>query len=109
MPGKSVLNWYDNTVSNMEESMAKRRITLTGQELENLKSQQAVLMNQLQRSNERVEELEKGLGKLKKLVSKKQITKAQPELCESIVSVIDSTVNPPVKARVNEQTSPQAV
>ena len=89
--------------------MAKRRITLTGQELETLKSQQVVLNNQLQRSNDRVDELEKGLGKLKKLVSKKQVTKAHPELCESIVSLIDQTINPPVQARVNEHTSPAAV
>lgn len=84
--------------------MVKRRITLTGQELADLKSQQATLQTQLQRSNNRVEELEAGLGNIKKLVTRKKLTKDQPELCESIASLIDLTINPPVRANISEQT-----
>lgn len=84
--------------------MVKRRITLTGQELANLKSQQTTLQTQLQRSNNRVEELEAGLGSIKKLVTRKKSTNAQPELCESIMSLIDLAINPPVKAGVAEPT-----
>lgn len=85
--------------------MVKKRITLTGQELEDLKSEQTILKTQLERSNDRVEELEAGLGTIKELVSKKKSSKAQPELCESIVSLVDLTINPPVKTKTIEQTA----
>jgi|TARA_Y100000310_G_scaffold323672_2_gene384406 hypothetical protein len=83
--------------------MVKKRITLTGQELDEIRGAQTVLETQLKRSNDRVEELECGLGTIKKLVSRKATSKANPELCESIVSLVDVTINPPVKTKVTER------
>ena len=108
MTGKSVLNWYDGNAVDMEDRMVKRRITLTGQQLADLESQQAVLKTQLQRSNNRVAELETGLDEIKKLASRKKSTKVHPELCGSIVSLVDIIINPPVKKRVTEHTHPGA-
>lgn len=105
MPAQSVLNWYGNTAVYMDDGMVKKRITLTGRELENFKSEQAILKTQLKRSNDRVEELEAGLGTIKELVSRKKSSKAQPELCESIVSLVDLAINPPVKTKTIEQTT----
>ena len=106
MTGKSVLNWYDNNAVYMEDRMVKRRITLTGQELADLEGQQTFLKTQLERSNDRVQELETGLGKIKKLVTRKASAKAHPELCGSIVSLVDITINPPVTKRISEHTPP---
>lgn len=89
----------------MDDTMVKKRITLTGQQLEDFRSEQANLKTQLERSNDRVEELEAGLDTIKELVTKKKSSKAHPELCESIVSLVELAINPPVKTKTIDQTA----
>jgi len=85
--------------------MAKRRITLTSQEMNEIQARIKTLESQLKRSNDRVEELEHGLGLLNKLVTKKTKAKTLDALCESVEDLIKITLRPPVKARevMNEE------
>ena len=79
--------------------MAKRRITLTSQEMNELNAKLSLLQSQLGRSNSRVDELEKGLGDVRRLVKKKFRSKDLKSLGDDIVEMIDLAINPPVKVR----------
>jgi len=79
--------------------MAKRRITLTSQEMNDIQTRVKTLESQLKRSNGRVDELEHGLGLLHKLVTKKSKPKSVEALCTSVEELTKITLNPPVKAK----------
>ena len=80
--------------------MAKRRITLTSQEMNEIEARIKTLESQLKRSNGRVDELEHGLGLIDKLITKKSKPKTVDAICSSIEQLVNITVNPPVEAKV---------
>lgn len=79
--------------------MATRRITLTSQEMNEITKQTTTLQSQLHLSNERVDELEKGLGVITKLINKKTKPKDLDKFCLAVQKLVDKAVNPPVKAK----------
>ena len=78
--------------------MAKRRITLTSQEMNEINTRTETLESQLQRSNDRVEELENGLIYIRKFLSKKSKPKKIEDFCDVMNELVDTTLNPPVAA-----------
>ncbi len=80
--------------------MAKRRITLSSQEMNEIEAKIKTLESQLKRSNGRVDELEHGLGLITKLTTKKSKPKTVDALCSSLEELVKITLNPPVKAKV---------
>lgn len=80
--------------------MAKRKFTLTSQEMTDLKARISTLESQLKYSNARVDELEQGLGKMTRLLQKKSKPKTVEALSDELQQLIDNTMNPPVTARV---------
>ncbi len=83
--------------------MAKRRITLTSQEMNEINNRTQTLESQLQRSNTRVEELETGLGFIEKLVNKKSKPKNIDEFRSAVRELVEFTLNPPVAAKIEMQ------
>ena len=81
--------------------MAKRRIVLTSQEMNEINTRTKTLETQLQRSNARIDELEDGLGDIRKLVQKKSKPKKIEDLCEAICDLVKLTLIPPVTAPSN--------
>lgn len=79
--------------------MAKRRITLSSQEMNEINSRTKTLESQLQRSNARVDQLESGLGIIKELMEKKTKIKDQKTLLVSLQQLVDKAINPPVAAK----------
>ena len=79
--------------------MAKRRITLTSQEMNDINGKITLLQSQLGRSNSRVDELEKGLGDIRRLIKKKFRAKDLKPLGDELTTMIDLAMNPPVKVR----------
>ena len=79
--------------------MAKRRITLTSQEMNEIETKIKTLESQLTRSNGRVDELEHGFTLINKLVTKKTKPKTVDALCTSVEQLAKITLNPPVKAK----------
>ena len=79
--------------------MAKRRITLTTQEMNEITSRTTTLESQLTRSNARVDELEKGLVKIGKLIGKKTKPKDLNRFLEEISQLVADAINPPVLAK----------
>ncbi|MFN3239822.1 MAG: hypothetical protein ACE37D_22605 [Pseudomonadales bacterium] len=79
--------------------MAKRRIVLSSQEMNEITGKIKLLESQLNRSNHRVSELENGVRKIKKLVNTKSKQKKPELLIEETNKLCDVTINPPVKVR----------
>tara|TARA_R110002072_G_scaffold59158_5_gene150751 strand:- start:21377 stop:21667 length:291 start_codon:yes stop_codon:yes gene_type:complete len=79
--------------------MAKRRIVLTSQEMNELNGKIKLLESQLSRSNHRVGELETGVQKIQKLVAKKTKRKDPDALCEEVINLAAKAINPPVTVR----------
>ena len=79
--------------------MATRRITLTSQEMNEITKQTTTLQSQLHLSNERVDELEKGLGVINKLINRKTKPKDVDKLCVAVQKLLNKAINPPVKAK----------
>lgn len=79
--------------------MAKRRIVLSSQEMNDINSKIKLLESQLSRSNSRVLELEAGVRKIKKVVNTKSKQKKPEALFEELDKLSDRTINPPVKVR----------
>ncbi|MBV1877439.1 MAG: hypothetical protein KUG79_07345 [Pseudomonadales bacterium] len=79
--------------------MAKRRITLTSQEMNEINSRTKTLESQLSRSNARVDELESGLVFIKNFISEE----AEPQDLENFITemskLVDRAINPPVAAK----------
>jgi predicted nucleic acid-binding Zn-ribbon protein len=79
--------------------MAKRRIVLSSQEMNDITGKIKLLESQLSRSNSRVSELEAGVRKIKKLVNTKSKQKNPDTLFEELDELSTKTINPPVKVR----------
>ena len=79
--------------------MAKRRIVLSSQEMNDINGKIKLLESQLSRSNHRVSELEAGVRKIKKLVNTKSKRKKPDALFEELDLLSAQTINPPVKVR----------
>ncbi len=58
------------------------------------------LESQLQRSNNRVEELETGLGTIQKLANKKSKPKNIEEFRSALRELVELSLNPPVAAKI---------
>ena len=80
--------------------MAKRKFTLTSQEMNDINARIKTLESQLKHSNARVDELEDGFGKVDKLLQKKSRPKTADALSHAILDLVNLTLNPPVTARV---------
>ena len=95
--------------------MAKRRSTLTSQEMNGIEAKIKTLESQLTRSNGRVDELEHGLSLIDKLVTIKTKPKTVDAVCTAIEHLAKVTLNPPVKAKelanelANEELSEETV
>lgn len=89
--------------------MAKRRITLTTQEMTEIDNRTRTLEQQLQRSNARVEELENGLGFIRKLITARSRPKEIKKLCSAVTELIDTTITPPVTAKLEAEALETAV
>ncbi len=79
--------------------MAKRRIVLSSQEMNDINGKIKLLESQLSRSNDRVSQLEAGVRKIKKLVNTKTKRKNPDALLEELDQLSAHTINPPVKVR----------
>ncbi len=79
--------------------MAKRRIVLSSQEMNDLTGKIKLLESQLNRSNKCVADLENGVRKIKKLVTTKAKQKKPENLFEEVSNLCDRTINPPVKVK----------
>ena len=79
--------------------MAKRRITLSSQEMSEITKETTTLKSQLVLSNDRVDELEKGLSVITKLITKKSKPKDVDKLCDAVQKLVNKAINPPVKAK----------
>lgn len=79
--------------------MAKRRIVLSSQEMNDLNGKIKLLESQLSRSNKCVAELESGVRKIRKLVNTKSKQKKPETLFEEVSVLCDRTINPPVKVK----------
>ncbi|MGK0473573.1 MAG: putative nucleic acid-binding Zn-ribbon protein, partial [Candidatus Azotimanducaceae bacterium] len=79
--------------------MAKRRIVLTSQEMNDLSGKIKLLESQLSRSNNRVSELESDVRKIQKLVEKKSKRKNPDLLCDEVIQLTSRAINPPVTVR----------
>ena len=88
--------------------MATRRVTMTSQEMNEINTRITTLEAQLQRSNGRVEELENGLGFIKKLITKKSRPKTIEKFAEAVEELVVSSINPPVTARLEAEALSQA-
>ena len=80
--------------------MAKRRITLTSQEMNEINARTETLESQLKKSNARVDELENGLTVIKKLTEKKTKPKSLASFIEQVTELVDKALNPPVIAKL---------
>jgi septal ring factor EnvC (AmiA/AmiB activator) len=80
--------------------MAKRKFTLSSQEMNDIKAQTKTLESQLKHANARVDELENGLGLVSKLLQKKSRPKTPEDLAAAVQELVNVTLNPPVIARV---------
>ena len=85
--------------------MAKRRITLTSQEMNEITKQTTTLESQLTLSNERVDELESGLTGIGKYINRKTKPKDVEKLCTALQKLVDKAINPPVKAKAETAMS----
>lgn len=79
--------------------MAKRRIVLSSQEMNELNAKLKLLESQLSRSNLRVSELEASVKNIQKLVAKKTKRKDPDSLCEEVIVLTAKAINPPVTVR----------
>lgn len=79
--------------------MAKRRIVLSSQEMNDLTAKIKLLESQLTRSNNRVLELETDVRKIQKLVEKKAKRKNPDVLCDEVIQLTSRAINPPVTVR----------
>jgi|GEM_PF-1879666 len=79
--------------------MAKRRIVLSSQEMNDLNGKIKLLESQLSRSNHRVSELEADVRKIQKLVEKKANRKNPDLLCDEVIELTTRAINPPVTVR----------
>ena len=79
--------------------MAKRRIVLSSQEMNDLTAKIKLLESQLTRSNHRVLELETDVRKIQKLVEKKAKRKDPDLLCDEVIQLTSRAINPPVTVR----------
>jgi|AntAceMinimDraft_1070359.scaffolds.fasta_scaffold140346_2 septal ring factor EnvC (AmiA/AmiB activator) len=80
--------------------MAKRKFTLTSQEMNDINARIKTLQSQLKHANARVDELEDGLGSIDKLLQKKSKPKTVDALRDATLELVNLTLNPPVTARV---------
>jgi len=81
--------------------MAKRRITLTSQEMNDINKQTTTLQSQLSLSNARVDELENDLVVIKKLLNNKTKTKNASKLTAALQELVEKAINPPVKVKID--------
>jgi len=88
--------------------MAKRKFTLTSQEMADINARIKTLESQLKHSNARVDELEDGLGDIEKLLQKKSGTKTADALSNATLELVNLTLNPPVTARVLREAAEAA-
>ncbi|MFT4721589.1 MAG: septal ring factor EnvC (AmiA/AmiB activator) [Candidatus Azotimanducaceae bacterium] len=88
--------------------MAKRKFTLTSQEMADINARIKTLESQLKHSNARVDELEGGLGDIDKLLQKKSRPKAADALRDATLELVNLTLNPPVTARVLREAAEAA-
>jgi hypothetical protein len=79
--------------------MAKRRIVLSSQEMNDLTAKIKLLESQLSRSNHRVLDLETDVRKIQKLVEKKTKRKNPDLLCDEVIQLTSRAINPPVTVR----------
>jgi septal ring factor EnvC (AmiA/AmiB activator) len=80
--------------------MAKRKFTLTSQEMTDINARIKTLASQLKHANARVDELEGGLGDIDKLLQKKSRPKSAEALGTAVHELVNVILNPPVIARV---------
>jgi hypothetical protein len=88
--------------------MAKRKFTLTSQEMADINARTKTLESQLKHSNARVDELEGGLGDIDKLLQKKSRPKTTDALRDATLELVNLTLNPPVTARVLREAAEAA-
>jgi predicted alpha/beta superfamily hydrolase len=79
--------------------MAKRRIVLSSQEMNDINAKIKLLEGQLSRSNKCVSQLESGVRKIQKLVNTKSKRKNPEAMWEELDQLCAHTINPPVKVR----------
>jgi septal ring factor EnvC (AmiA/AmiB activator) len=88
--------------------MAKRKFTLTSQEMADINARIKTLESQLKHSNARVDELEDGLDDIDKLLQKKSRPKTADALSNATLELVNLTLNPPVTARVLREAAEAA-
>ncbi len=79
--------------------MAKRRIVLSSQEMNDIKKRIETLESQLSRSNARILELETGLNEIKDVACGKEAAALSEKLATTLEDMIKKTINPPVAQR----------